>query len=146
MTARFAFSLKMHNICIMNEQPLIQAEAIEVSRLLADAGYSQEKTATALGFSQSQVSRLLSGKFKRRTKLFEKICIFAYKLSDSGSNSKGEASRQPELIAALNAVWDGSPAHAKALAVVIRSLGALSVIPQRSVDRGNSHLNDGNRQ
>lgn len=101
--------------------------------MLGDKGYTQQKLASELGASQSQVSRILNGKLQRRTRLFDRICIIAYgSLKLTKGRKIGAAAQQSELIAALDAVWDGTAAHASALAVVIRSLAALNATPRRS--------------
>lgn len=79
-----------------------------------------------LGVSQSQVSRTLNGQFKRRSKLFDDLCKIAYQSSSIAvAVQPGASAQQADLISALDAVWDGTDSHAKALAVVIRSLSAL---------------------
>jgi hypothetical protein len=52
------------------------------------------------------------------------VCVYVHQHQKSGA--KKSAASNPDLMAALNAVWDGSPGHARTLALVIRSLGALS--------------------
>ena len=95
---------------------------------LAEAGVTQSDVARALNVSQSQVSRLLAGKLIRCSQLFDEICIFAYEAqANKRGNSPTPASACKELTSALDAVWDGSAQHAKALALVIRSLGGLGV-------------------
>ena len=79
--------------------------------------------AIAVGASQSQVSRVLSGHSVRRSKLFDVICKYVYSADRAGSP---HPEKSAELMDALRSVWDGSPRHAKALALVIRSLGELT--------------------
>jgi transcriptional regulator with XRE-family HTH domain len=88
-----------------------------------DAGITQSTIASAIGVNQSQVSRVLSGRIVRHTKLLEKLCIYAS--SQLHLNKRPTVSRNAELMAALSEVWDGSDAHAHALAQVIRSLATL---------------------
>jgi len=100
-------------------------DVLLVASLAKQAGLTQSSIANAVGASQSQVSRILSGRSKKRSKLLNDVCIYVYQSQNSGVRRRSAASN-PDLIAALNAVWDGSPGHAKALALVIRSLGTLS--------------------
>lgn len=138
---------KTHTICIMQTRSLIQVEADEVSRLLNEAGHTQQELASKLGVSQSQVSRTLNGKLQRRTKLFDRLCIIAYRSTGPERDGrKGASAQQPELVAALDAVWDGTTSHAKALAVVIRSLGALKVVPGKLPASRIDHAKAGGRK
>jgi len=61
---------------------------------------------------------------RRASRLFEEVCLFVERM-DQGVTA--EAVREnDELINALRETWNGSSAHAKALAAVIRSTKALS--------------------
>lgn len=95
----------------------------DVSQKAKVAGITQDQIAKALLASQSQVSRLLSGRGKRRTKLFDEICIYV------NSQIKGVSSdlvRENEgLLLAIASIWDGSASQAESIANVIRSLGPI---------------------
>lgn len=84
---------------------------------------SQQEIAEALGISQSQVSRVLAGKNVRNSKIAADIR--SYLALRGRSVTPQQLLKHPELVEALIAVWDGTVAHGKALAGVIRSLGAL---------------------
>jgi len=99
-------------------------DALLAASLAKRAGLTQSSIAKAIGASQSQVSRILSGQSIRRSKLMNDVCVYVHQHQKSGA--KKSAASSPDLMAALNAVWDGSPGHARTLALVIRSLGALS--------------------
>lgn len=100
-----------------------------VSQRLRRSGITQITLAEELGVSQSQVSRVLSGKSSKRSKLLARICNYAFKPPPPAA---AEAVKQnEELIKALAETWDGTQEHAQALATVIRSLGALSGPAQR---------------
>lgn len=86
----------------------------------------QKDIAYAVGASQSQVSRVLSGHSGKRSKLFLKICIYV-KTAQQGVSHEA-VHENGSLISALAETWNGSPEHAEALATVIRSLAAL--LPQ----------------
>lgn len=86
-------------------------------------GISQAKIASFVGASQGQVSRLLSGKVQRVSKLFEEICLCAERLE--GGVSIEMVQSNDDLLRALAETWDGTAEHAKALANVIRSLSGI---------------------
>lgn len=88
------------------------------------AGLTQEQIAKAVYASQSQVSRILSGKSVRRSRLYDEICIY---VDNALRGVSAESVRESEeIIDAIASVWDGTAHHATALATVIRSLGGLS--------------------
>ena len=115
----------------MNVDPGLRAEARLVAEKARQLGLSQERIARAVGASQSQVSRVLSGTGKRRSRLFMQICKYVH--SQAKPASTVPASKNSTLSAALDEVWDGTEDHAEALALVIRSLGALQrrTVPSR---------------
>lgn len=88
-----------------------------------DRNITQAQIATALGASQPQVSRILQGKALRHSRLQEEVCLYIERLA--GGVTCEAVRANDEMISALADTWDGSAAHAKALAVVIRSLAAL---------------------
>jgi transcriptional regulator with XRE-family HTH domain len=107
----------------MNADSALHAEARLVADKVRQLGLSQEHIAQAIGASQSQVSRLLSGTGRRRSRLFQQVCKYVHSQVKPGGMVP--AARNPALSAALDEVWDGTEDHAEALALVIRSLGAL---------------------
>lgn len=108
----------------MTEDHNSKNDVLLAARLARQAGLTQSVIAKAVGASQSQVSRIFSGRSKRQSKLQNDVCVYVYQYKTFGA--KKSAATNPDLIAALNAVWDGSPSHARTLALVIRSLGTLS--------------------
>ena len=103
---------------------VLVAEALRAQRLAQRHGLSQTAIAAGAGVSQSQVSRILAGKaFRRRSKAFDRVC--SYVSLYAGTVSREDVLACPELLDAITEVWDGSQAHAVAMAAVIRSLGAL---------------------
>jgi len=102
----------------------IKLEAAGLAQLARSAGLTQEDIANAVDASQSQVSRILSGKMVRRSKLFDEICIY---VNSAVKGVSPETVRgNEELMDAIASVWDGTAHQANALAHVIRSLGGLS--------------------
>jgi hypothetical protein len=117
----------------MNADAQLKTEANIAALRAAELGLTQAMIAVAIGASQSQVSRILSGGGVRRSRLFDDVCKYVCSISDNQA-WPGESD---ELQAALAEVWDGTPRHAKALALVIRSLGALSPrVPPAPASRG----------
>lgn len=106
----------------------LRALALAAAKQARAANLSQSSIAEALGASQSQVSRVLSGRSVRRSRLFNEVC--KYVETAARGVSPATVHKNPELMDALAAVWDGTPSHAAALAAVIRSLGALSTAQQ----------------
>jgi len=104
-------------------RPDEQARLLRAATLCREKGIQQERIATDLGASQSQVSRVLSARGRRFSRLCEEVC--AYVERSARETSLDTVRTHPELIGALRDTWDGSPSHAKALAAVIRSLAAL---------------------
>ena len=115
----------------MNVSANLKSEAYLAATRARELGLTQAAIAEVLGASQSQVSRVLSGAGARRSRLFEEVCRYVFSIDEKPSKSEDSK----ELITALNEVWDGTPGHARALAIVIRSLGALSAsaLPAQSV-------------
>lgn len=104
----------------------LQARAIRAAAVFQRHGISQGEIAVFVGASQAQISRLLGGKIRRGSRLFEEICLYAERLD--GGVSEEMVRANDDLVLALTETWDGSAEHAKALAVVIRSLSALRLI------------------
>lgn len=94
-----------------------------------ETGITQAKIAEDLGASQSQISRILAGEISRNSRLAEEVCLYVECIS--GGVSAEAVRKNDELIDALALTWDGSAAHSKALAAVIRSLAALGSRPGR---------------
>jgi transcriptional regulator with XRE-family HTH domain len=107
----------------MQEDP----NEIDVNSLIGIAKskrMTQAQIAIAIGASQSQVSRVLSGYSRKRSRLTNKICNYVKNLTPVVSIESVRLNE--ELMAALAATWDGTPKHSEALATVIRSLRVLS--------------------
>lgn len=102
-----------------------QSRALAAQQMAKRLGLSQQQIAEAVGASQSQVSRVLRGKGVRDSRLFLAVCIYV-ELQSAGV-TKDAVLKNTELVEALTTTWNGTQAHAQALAAVIRSLGALSL-------------------
>jgi predicted XRE-type DNA-binding protein len=80
---------------------------------------TQSGIAAATGVDQSQVSRILAGRIKRVSANVSKLCRFASQLQDVAAVDPAD---NVVLMQALRIVWDGTVAHAEAIAQVILSL------------------------
>lgn len=105
------------------KSPDIQARALRAANFCRDRKITQAQIASALGASQPQVSRILQGKGLRHSRLHEEVCLYIERLA--GGVTPEAVRENDELIDALADTWDGSAAHARALATVIRSLAVL---------------------
>lgn len=116
----------IYPIMELKARPL--CEIIEDIKLFLD-NYdgNQEKLAEHIGVSQSTISRALRSLDRRRlSKGLRNICIYANIPTTTPTiTSPPDPRKNKELISALAEVWDGSPAHAKALAKIIRDLKLL---------------------
>ncbi len=104
--------MKDINITAMQSELLIKVKQI---------GITQSQLAEALSVSQSQISRVLSGQGKRRTKLFDELCIYVN--NQVQGISPDLVRENAVLLEAIASIWDGSVAQANSIATVIKSLG-----------------------
>lgn len=94
--------------------------AQKASEICRRHGITQADIAGAIGASQSQVSRILSGRARRGSRLHEEVFLYVEQF-ESGVTLDA-VRMNSELLEAMRQAWDGSAAHARALATVIRSL------------------------
>lgn len=106
----------------------LKAEAQALAKSIRKLGYTQSDLAIVMNASQSQISRILSGQLRRRSRLFDALCV--YVRSERKGISADTVRTNAELMDALATIWDGTAEHATALAAVIRSLGALQEHPK----------------
>ncbi|MEW8203095.1 MAG: helix-turn-helix transcriptional regulator [Candidatus Thiodiazotropha endolucinida] len=100
-----------------------QTRALRAAQICREQGITQAEIASAVGASQSQVSRILQGHGLRSSRLLEEVCLYVENLI--GGVTTDAVRENIDLIEALADVWDGSAIHAKALSTVIRSLSVL---------------------
>lgn len=82
-----------------------------VRAFLARHGLSQAALAREAGVSQSSVSRAMTGRAFRRGRARSRLFVYM---------QQAEAAAQPALtLTAVSETWDGSEAHAEALAKLI---------------------------
>lgn len=114
----------------VTSSPTIQSECSELRLRVRRAALTQQAIADALGISQGQVSRVLSGHLARPSRVFREISIY---VASASTPARGRAALdQPAISDALAHTWDGTEVHAQALAAVIRSLALLDTPPRRS--------------
>ena len=101
----------------------LKLKTIEILQKVKYARLTQEHLAIALSVSQSQVSRVLSGKGKRQTKLFDELCIYVN--NQIKGVSPDLVRENTVLLEAIASIWDGSTTQAYSIATVIKSLGPL---------------------
>ena len=97
---------------------------LRAAEIFRRRGVTQDEVGGVVGASQPHVSRVLQGNLSRATRLSEEICLYAERLEDGGVTLDAVRSND-DLIEALRVTWDGTSAHARALASVIRSLAVL---------------------
>jgi transcriptional regulator with XRE-family HTH domain len=109
-----------------NARPISEISE-DINRFLASYHGGQEALANAMGVNQSTISRALKGSARKRlSKGLKKLCDYAgIPLTKPVTASPPDPRTNPNLISALAEVWDGSSAHARALAKIIRDLKLL---------------------
>ena len=92
-----------------------------LAEIVKDRQVTQMNIAEETEIHQSQISRILSGQALRYSPNVEKLCNYARSLIEVGRNTHSYDAL--DLNDALTRIWDGSPAHAKALKEVLRAIG-----------------------
>jgi DNA-binding Xre family transcriptional regulator len=102
---------------------------IKTARLLANAvranGVQQGVLSNKTGLNQSQISRLLSGKFQRRSKGLNALCAFL-KVKPVLNNSAISLSGYPDLAICLDEILDGSRNRERAVVRLLKSARRLA--------------------
>jgi lambda repressor-like predicted transcriptional regulator len=83
-----------------------------ISDLLLREAITQKELAKRAGVSQSTVDRVLDRRPRRQGKAYRKLIIYMQKHAPE---------IPPEAAHALGSVWDGSRAHDRALASLVRA-------------------------
>lgn len=84
---------------------------------------TQEQISFFTGVSQSQVSKILSGRFKTISPNVEKICKYA----NIQIKSKSDMDLPPSLREALMDLWDGSKESERVLIKMLKNMKGLAV-------------------
>ncbi len=99
--------------------------AKQFNKYIRDNNIIEQTVANATNTSQSFVSRIRTGNFKRITENVKKVCEYASIDLDSIKKESNPA-ENTDIMKAIDDVWDGTDKKAKALARVIRSLKGLT--------------------
>jgi transcriptional regulator with XRE-family HTH domain len=83
-------------------------------------GVRQSAIAKAIGVNQSQVSRILKGKFQRNSKIFDALCAY-FKVKPAIEKQAISLSEYPELAGCLSEYLDGSRKRERAVVRLLRS-------------------------
>lgn len=94
---------------------LLRAEALR-------RGISQAEITRLTGISQPQVSRILGGKFTRKSTKVIQLCKF---LEVDESPVPGDRTPSEKLEKAVLAIWDGTREHEEA---IVHLLGAVRIV------------------
>ena len=103
--------------------PKISNQKYPLSYAVRPLGLTQEEIAKGSGVSQSQVSRVISGRGKLESKAYKQISKFIN--SKLVKVSPDHVIANKKLINALAHVWDGSEQQASVIAGIIYSLEGL---------------------
>lgn len=93
--------------------------SIELKAFLSRTGITQSELAQRAEVSQPTVSRAMRREPVRRSESYARLCNYIRKEVD-------EITLPSPARDALSEIWDGSTAHAEALATLIRAAGDLS--------------------
>jgi transcriptional regulator with XRE-family HTH domain len=89
-----------------------------ISSTMQREGMTQDKVAKEAGVSQSTVSRRARWEPRRRSAAQARLHVAMH-------HHAIDSERPAEVLDALQEIWDGSAAHAKALASLLRASGEL---------------------
>lgn len=110
----------------------VQTRCLLAAEKAKKLSITQIDIAQVVGASQSQVSRVLAGHSKRRSKLVTKICEYINQYAQPPHT--GATGLNAELAAALAKVWDGTPQQAHLLANLLLAAGELMANSSPSYD------------
>lgn len=95
-----------------------------MTRELRVTDLKQSQIALEAGVSQSAVSRLLREAPNRYSPAFRKLCRYAVEITARSAAREVRPLENVDLTSAIRDVWNGTPEHARALAAIIRAVGA----------------------
>ena len=109
-----------------------QSLAKQLRAFMESRHLSQKVVANAAKISQSTVSRALNGEIERQGGAKSKLFIYMQKqLQAEGMQGKGKE----KVINAFEAIWDGSEAHAIAIARIIKASQQLRPVRRSGGER-----------
>lgn len=95
----------------------------EIKQLLQSLELTQEMLASDLKVSQSQISRVVSGKSIKQSKLYDSLCI--YLQNKAKGISLETVKNNTVILGAIASIWDGTDEQAQSLSLAIRGLKSL---------------------
>jgi transcriptional regulator with XRE-family HTH domain len=107
-------------ICIDNKKT-----AFLLREALRKSGATQSFLSSNIGVNQSQVSRLLNGRFERRTKIVNALCIYL-KVNPVFRKKAIKLRNYPDLASCLDEVLDGTRKRERAIIRLLKSAQTLA--------------------
>lgn len=108
---------------------LLKRRWSELIEKLEASKATQLAISSAAGVSQATVSRILDRCPKRRSKAFVRLCNYA--LVEPAPTRPADPASSPVLMDVLRQTWDGTPAHAEALADILRAVDIAKNVTRR---------------
>lgn len=99
--------------------------ALLLKEAFRKSGASQTSLSKAVGINQSQISRLLNGRFQRRSKGIHALCIHL-KVSPVTRKNVIKLQNYPDLASCLDEVLDGSRKREQAVVRLLKSAQILT--------------------
>jgi DNA-binding Xre family transcriptional regulator len=99
--------------------------AILLKEALRKSGVSQSSLSKVIGLNQSQISRLLNGRFERPTKGINALCIHL-KVNPVARKDAIKLQNYPDLAFCLDEVLDGSRKRERAVIRLLKSAQTLT--------------------
>lgn len=107
---------------LLKQSPLAEELKKRMNGLKQEA-YVQHLASKGFRVNQATISRLINKQCKRPTPKIKELCKYAG-IDIELFVRKTSPRRSARLISALGQVWDGTPAHERWLARVIKSAGS----------------------
>jgi transcriptional regulator with XRE-family HTH domain len=99
--------------------------ALRLREALRKSGVSQMSLSKVIGINQSQVSRLLNGRFQRAPKSIYALCIYL-KVNPVARKDSIKLQKYPDLALCLDEVLDGSRKRERAVIRLLKSAQTLN--------------------
>lgn len=108
----------------------MQDEAAQIRAYMKKNALDQAKLAAEAGVSQATVSRALAGPPERRGRAFVRLLAHVGK---QGEGTEASVTGKKRVSRAFERIWDGTDAHATAVAQIIEDLAGLT--PSKALRR-----------
>jgi len=107
----------------------IRIDNTKTAQLLREAfrksGVRQSDLSKVIGINQSQISRLLNGRFQRKSKSIDALCVH-FRVSLVTRKNAIKLHNYPELASCLDEVLDGSRKRERAVIRLLKSAQTLA--------------------